>query len=73
MAQKWHKLLKSTLKVCKPKLNKLMLAAIWMHQLYSDERFKPLTNSGRSLTWAYKLKILKSSSQISATSWLKIS
>ena len=33
----------------------------WSRQLYSDERFEPLTNSGRSLTWAYKLKALKSS------------
>ena len=28
----------------------------------SDKRFEHLTNSGRSLTWAYKLQALKSSS-----------
>ena len=37
------------------------------HQLYNDGRFEPLTNSNRSLSLAYKLKALKSSSQISAT------
>ena len=26
----------------------------------SDGRFEPLTNSGKSLIWAYKLKALKS-------------
>ena len=30
--------------------------------LYRDGRFEPLANSARSLTWAYKLKALKSSS-----------
>ena len=25
----------------------------WRHQLYSDRRFEPLTNSGRNLTWTY--------------------
>ena len=30
------------------------------HQLYSDGRFEPSTNSGKILTWAYKLKALKS-------------
>ena len=44
----------------------------WRHQLYSNRRFEPLTNSGRSLTWTCKLKALKSSSQISAKNWLKI-
>ena len=38
----------------------------WRHQFYSDWRFESLTNSGRSLTWAYKLKTLKLSSHISA-------
>ena len=44
----------------------------WRQQLYSDEWFELLTYSGRSLTWAYNLKALKSSSYISATNWLKI-
>ena len=44
----------------------------WGYQLYSDERFEPLTNSDRSLSWAYKLKAVKSSSQVSATNWLNI-
>ena len=44
----------------------------WRYQLHRNWRFEPLTNSGRSLTWAYKIKILKSSSHISATNWLKI-
>ena len=30
--------------------------------LYRDRRFEPLTNSGGSPTWAYKIKALKSSS-----------
>ena len=34
--------------------------------------FDLLTNSGRSLAWAYKLKLLKLSSQISETNWLKV-
>ena len=42
----------------------------WKHQLYSDGRFEPLPNSGRSLIWAYNLKALKSSSHISATNRL---
>ena len=37
-----------------------MQETIWRNQLYSDERFEPLTNSGRILTWAYELKALKS-------------
>ena len=41
----------------------------WKHQLYSGGRSEPLTNSGRSPAWAYKLEALKSSSQISATNW----
>ena len=44
----------------------------WRHQLYSDRRFEPSTNSSRRLTWAYKLKPLKSSSQISSANWLNI-
>ena len=35
-----------------------------------EERFEPLTNSGRSLSWAYK-QALKLSSHISATTQLK--
>ena len=50
-----------------------MKETIWRHWLYRDGRFEPLANSARSLTWAYKLKTLKSSSQISATNWLKVS
>ena len=42
------------------------------HQLCRDGRFELLANSARSLAWAYKLKPLKSSSQISATNWLKV-
>ena len=45
-------------------LDDLTQAAIWKHQLYSDERFEPLTNSGRSLTWDYKLKALKSKTSL---------
>ena len=37
-----------------------MQATFFRHQLYSDERFESLTNSGRSLSWAYELKALKS-------------
>ena len=40
-------------------MDDLTQAGIWKHQLYSDGRFEPLTNSGRSLTWDYKLKALK--------------
>ena len=36
-----------------------MQAAVWKHQLYSDGRFEPLTNSGKILAHAYKLKALK--------------
>ena len=38
-----------------------MRETIWRYQLYEDGRFEPLLNSGRSFTWAYKLKALKSS------------
>ena len=48
-----------------------MLATVWRHQSYSDGKFEPLANFGRSLTWAYKPKALISSSQISVTNWLK--
>ena len=41
-------------------LDDLLQATIWRHELYSDGRFEPLTNSGKSLIWAYKLKALKS-------------
>ena len=34
---------------------------MWRHQLHRDGRFEPLANSARSLTWAYKVKTLKSS------------
>ena len=55
-------LLKSSFKIWKSKdLNYIAM----------EERIESLTNSGRSLTWAYKLKVLKSSSQISATTQLK--
>ena len=37
------------------------------HQLFSDGRFESLINSNRSLTGAYTIKALKSSSQILAT------
>ena len=37
-----------------------MQATFFRQQLYSDGRFESLTNSGRSLSWAYKLKALKS-------------
>ena len=37
-------------------LDDLIQETIWRHQLHRDGRFKPLANSGRSLTWAYKLK-----------------
>ena len=42
----------------------------WSHQLHSNGRFEPLTSSSRSLTWAYKLKALKSSSHSNFT-WLR--
>ena len=38
-----------------------MRETIWKNQLYRSGTFEPLANSGRSLTWAYKLKALKSS------------
>ena len=41
-------------------LNDMMQETIWRHKLYSDGRFKPLANSGKSFTWTYKLKALKS-------------
>ena len=41
-------------------LDDLMQATIWRHQLYIDGRSEPLTSSGKTLTWAYKLKALKS-------------
>ena len=44
-----------------------MQAAICRHQLYSDGRFELLTNAGRNIIRACKLKALKSSLQISAT------
>ena len=43
-------------------LDYLMQATIWRQQLYSDGRFEPLINSGGSLSGAFKLKALKSSS-----------
>ena len=49
----------------------LLKSQIWKPE-DSNGRFEPLTNSGRSLTGAYKLKELKSSSHISAANWLKI-
>ena len=42
------------------RLDDLMQATIWRDQLYIDGRSEPLTSSGKSLTWAYKLKALKS-------------
>ena len=41
-------------------LDDLLQVTIGRHELYSDGRFEPLTNSGKSLTWGYKLKTLKS-------------
>ena len=41
-------------------LDDLMQATIWRHELRIDGRSEPLTSSGKSLTWAYKLKALKS-------------
>ena len=58
----WQELLKPTPKILKTS----------RHQLYSDERFENLTNSGRSFTWVYKLKALKSSSRILVTNWFTI-
>ena len=65
MSQMWHlwqELLRSTSKTWET----------WRHQLHSDGRFESLINSNRSLTWAYTIKSVKSSSQISATIWLNI-
>ena len=67
MTQKWHlwqELLKSISKIWKFNYDLMT----WCRQ----QILEPLTNSGRSLTWAYKLKVSKSYSQISATSWLKV-
>ena len=41
-------------------LDDLMQATIWRHQLYIGGISEPLTSSGKSLTWAYELKALKS-------------
>ena len=43
-------------------LDGLMQETIWRHQLFRDGRAEPLKDSARSLTWAYDLKALKSSS-----------
>ena len=61
----WHEVLKSTSNMWKPWFEKLWLGdfiqeTIWRNQLYSHERYKPLRNFGRNLTWAYELKALKS-------------
>ena len=45
-------------------LDDLMQETIWSHQIYRNGRFEPLADSGRSLTWAYKLKALKSSLRV---------
>ena len=65
MAQIWHlqqELLNLTSKIWKPSYDWMT----WCRQQsedisYGDGRFEPMTNSVRSLTWAYKLKALKSS------------
>ena len=41
-------------------LDDLMQAIIRRHQLYIDRRSEPLMSSGKSFTWPYKLKALKS-------------
>ena len=41
--------------------NLLTINQLGKNQLYKDGRFEPLTNSSKSLTWAYKVKALKSS------------
>ena len=41
-------------------LDDLMQATIWRHQLYIGGISEPLTSSGKTLAWAYKLKALKS-------------
>ena len=43
-------------------LDDLMQETILRHQLFRDGRVEPLKDSARSLTWAYDLKALKSSS-----------
>ena len=53
--------------------NGVMQETIWRHNLYSDGRFEPSANSGRSLTWPYELKALKSSLKISETKLFKVS
>ena len=48
---------------CVAIIDDLRQETIWRLQLYrGNYRFEPLTNSGRSLTWAYTLIALKSSS-----------
>ena len=42
-------------------LDDMMQETFYRYQLYNDGRFEHLINSGRSLTWAYKPKTLKSS------------
>ena len=49
----------------------LMWETIWRNQLYADGRFEPLPNSGRNLTWAYKLKALKWSFDMKSNCSLK--
>ena len=39
----------------------------------SDKRFDPSISSGRSNTWAYNLKVLKSYSKTLPTKWFKVS
>ena len=41
-------------------LDDLMQETIWRHQLYIGGISEPLTSSGKTLAWAYKLKALKS-------------
>ena len=41
-------------------LDDLMQETIWRHQLYIGGICEPLTSSGKTLTWAYKPKALKS-------------
>ena len=57
----WQELIKSASKIWKPSYD----CMTWCRQdsVDSDGRFETLTNSGKvwgSLTWAYKLKALKS-------------
>ena len=54
MAEKWYlwqELLRLTSK-------NWVDAGNTMYQLYRDERFEPLVNSGRRLAWDFKLKAL---------------